>query len=200
MRMHVLEPGGGHASAGGVRARALAGGRCAVEADLQTREVSVQAPASGDLLASSTGMPAPQIAAVVRSDESHVRKVIHAFNERGFASLDPDYRGGRPRKTTPAARPDRLGRARPPRHPGRGVDALVAAQAPHHLAGMGIVLSEEALRRTLIGAGLSHQRTRSWKWSPDPEFQAKAERVLGLYATAPRTALLCVSMRWARSS
>ena len=36
------------------------------------------------LLASSTGMPAPQIAAVVRSDESHVRKVIHAFNERGF--------------------------------------------------------------------------------------------------------------------
>jgi hypothetical protein len=46
------------------------------------------------LLASSTGMPAPQIAAVVRSDESHVRKVIHAFNERGFSSLDPEYRGG----------------------------------------------------------------------------------------------------------
>ncbi len=23
-------------------------------------------------------------------------------------------------------------------------------------------------RQTLIGAGLSHQRTRSWKWSPDP--------------------------------
>ncbi len=46
------------------------------------------------LLASSTGMPAPQIAAVVRTDESHVRKVIHAFNDRGFASLDPDYRGG----------------------------------------------------------------------------------------------------------
>ena len=39
------------------------------------------------LLASSTGMPAPQIAGVVRSDESHVRKVIHAFNDRGFASL-----------------------------------------------------------------------------------------------------------------
>ncbi len=31
------------------------------------------------LLASSTGMSAPQIAALVRSDESHVRKVIHAF-------------------------------------------------------------------------------------------------------------------------
>ena len=33
------------------------------------------------LLASSTGMSAPQIAAMARSDESHVRKVIHALNE-----------------------------------------------------------------------------------------------------------------------
>jgi Winged helix-turn helix len=67
------------------------------------------------LVASSTGMSAPQIAAVVRTDESHVRKVIHAFNDRGFASLDPDYRGGRPKKTTPAQR-DRIvsvARARP---------------------------------------------------------------------------------------
>src|SRR3954462_6042915 len=56
------------------------------------------------LLASSTGMPAPQIAAMARTDESHVRKVIHAFNERGFSSLDPDYRGGRPQKRTPEER------------------------------------------------------------------------------------------------
>ena len=56
------------------------------------------------LLASSTGMAAPQIARVVRSGESHVRKVIRAFNERGFGSLDPDYRGGRSRKTTPEQR------------------------------------------------------------------------------------------------
>ncbi len=56
------------------------------------------------LLASATGMPAPQIADLVRTDDSHVRKVIHAFNEKGFDSLDPDYRGGRPPKTTPAER------------------------------------------------------------------------------------------------
>ena len=138
------------------------------------------------LLASSAGMPAPQIAAAVRSDESHVRKVIHAFNERGFASLDPDYRGGRPKKTTPAER-DRIvavARARPDT---QGV-ALTRWSLPklrHHLAGLGIVLSEETVRQTLISAGLSHQRTRSWKWSPDPEFQAKAERVLGLYRECP---------------
>ena len=102
------------------------------------------------LLASSTGMPAPQIAAVVRTDESHVRKVIHAFNERGFASLDPAYRGGRPRKTTPAQR-DRIvsvARARPDT---QGV-ALTRWSLPKlavHLASMGIVLSEETLRQPL---------------------------------------------------
>ena len=35
------------------------------------------------LLASSTGMSAPQIAALARTDESHVRKVIHAFTSGG---------------------------------------------------------------------------------------------------------------------
>jgi transposase len=50
---------------------------------------------------------------------------------------------------------------------------------------MGIFLSREALRLLLIDAGLSHQRTRSWKWSPDPDFQAKAERVLSLYRAKP---------------
>jgi transposase len=138
------------------------------------------------LLASSTGMPAPQIAAVVRSDESHVRKVIHAFNERGFSSLDPEYRGGRPKKTTPEHR-DRIvavARARPDTQ-GVPLTRWSLPKLARHLAGMDIDLSAETLRQTLIAAGLSYQRTRSWKWSPDPDFQAKAERVLGLYRRCP---------------
>jgi transposase len=143
------------------------------------------------LLASSTGMAAPQIAAAVRSDESHVRKVIHAFNEQGFGSLDPDYRGGRPRKTTPVQR-DRIvsvARARPDTQ-GVPLTRWSLAKLREHLAGMGICLCEEALRQTLIGAGLSHQRTRSWKWSPDPDFQAKAERVLSLYRARPENGVV----------
>jgi transposase len=138
------------------------------------------------LLASATGMSAPQIAAMARTDESHVRKVIHAFNERGFDSLDPDYRGGRPKKTTPEQR-DRIvavARARPDTV-GVALTRWSLAKLAEHLAGMGIVLCEEALRQTLRAAGLSHQRTRSWKWSPDPEFAPKAERVLSLYRAKP---------------
>ena len=115
-----------------------------------------------------------------------MRKVIHAFNEQGFGSLDPDYRGGRPKKTTPEQR-DRIiavARARPDTQ-GVALTRWSLAKLAEHLAGLGIVLSEEALRQTLRAAGLSHQRTRSWKWSPDPDFAAKAERVLGLYRAKP---------------
>jgi transposase len=140
------------------------------------------------VLASATGMSAPQIAELVRTDDSHVRKVIHAFNEKGFGSLDPDYRGGRPKKTTPAQR-DRIvavARARPDT---QGV-ALTRWSLPKlrpHLVETGIVseLGTETLRQILRGAGLSHQRTRSWKWSPDPDFQEKADRVLSLYREKP---------------
>jgi len=138
------------------------------------------------LLASSTGMSAPQIAGVVRSDESRVRKVIQAFNAEGFSSLDPDYRGGRPSKTTPAQR-DRIvavARARPDTQ-GVPLTRWSLAKLREHLAGIGILLSEEALRQALRRAGLSHQRTRSWKWSPDPDFASKAERVLSLYRAKP---------------
>jgi transposase len=134
------------------------------------------------LLASATGMSAPQIAALVCTDESHVRKVIHAFNAEGFGSLDPDYRGGRPKKTTPAQR-DRIvavARTRPD-HQGVALTRWSLPKLAAHLAGIGIMLSEEALRQTLIGAGLSHQRTRSWKWSPGPRLHRQGRaRALAL--------------------
>jgi transposase len=138
------------------------------------------------VLASATLMSAPEIARLMRTDESHVRKVIHAFNEEGFNSLDPDYRGGRPKKTTPCER-DRIvavARARPDTQ-GVPLTRWSLSRLAPHLAGMGMLLSREALRLLLIDAGLSHQRTRSWKWSPDPEFKEKAERVLALYRAKP---------------
>lgn len=138
------------------------------------------------VLASSTGMSAPQIAAMARTDESHVRKVIHAFNAEGFGSLDPEYRGGRPKKTTPQQR-DRvvsLARARPDTQ-GVALTRWSLAKLVEHLAGLGIVLCEKSLRQTLRAVGLSNQRTRSWKWSPDPDFAKKARRVLSLYRQVP---------------
>ena len=71
------------------------------------------------LLASNTLMSAPEIARMLLTDESHVRKVIHDFNRHGFESLRPRFRGGRPRRiqiddeqrivAVAGARPDTFG-------------------------------------------------------------------------------------------
>ena len=49
------------------------------------------------IMASASGTPVPAIARLVAADEDTVRDVIHAFNERGLAALDPRWAGGRPR-------------------------------------------------------------------------------------------------------
>lgn len=54
-----------------------------------------------------------------------------------------------------------------------------------HLRSVGIEISPAHLGRVLAKAGLSFQRTRSWKASPDPDYEAKAARVLSLYERAP---------------
>jgi len=46
-------------------------------------------------------------------------------------------------------------------------------------------ISKERLREILAEEDVSIQRTKGWKWSPDPEFEAKAGRVLELYETLP---------------
>src|SRR4051812_11807348 len=138
------------------------------------------------LLASATLMSAPQIARMWMSDESHVRKVIHDFNEHGFASLRPRFRGGRPRRISSedearivalaGARPDTLGVP---------LSRWSLAKLAEYLHGQGIRISAAHLGRILARHGLSFQRTRSWKASPDPEYEQKAARALALYRLAP---------------
>jgi transposase len=138
------------------------------------------------LLASNTGMSAPEIARMWQTDESQVRTVIHEFNERGLDSLNPDYRGGRPRRITAAQR-TRIVAVAGARPDTQGVP-LTRWSLPRlaaHLAGEGIEISTAHLGRVLAEAGLSFQRTRSWKASPDPDYEAKAARVLSLYERAP---------------
>lgn len=140
------------------------------------------------LLASNVRMSVPEIARMWLTDDSHVRKVIHEFNERRFDSLDPDYRGGRPRRITPDQRQRvvAVAGARPDTQ-GVPLTRWSLDRLAVWLAGQGIVeVSPAHLARLLEAAGLSFQRTRFWKASPDPDYQAKAERVLALYAAPPQ--------------
>ena len=129
------------------------------------------------LLASNTLMSVPQIARMWMTDESHVRSVIHEFNERGFESLRPRFGGGRPRRISSddeqrivaiaGARPDRLGVP---------YTRWSLAKLSRYLAGPGIEVSPAQLGRILARNGISLQRTRSWKQSSDPDYAAKAAR------------------------
>jgi transposase len=143
------------------------------------------------LLASNTLMSAPEIARMLLTDESHVRKVIHDFNRHGFESLRPRFRGGRPRRISTddeqrivaiaGARPDTLGVP---------YTRWSLAKLSRYLRRQGIEVSPAQLGRILARNGISLQRTRSWKQSPDPDYAAKAARVLALYREQPRNGVV----------
>jgi hypothetical protein len=49
------------------------------------------------IMASASGTLVPAIARLAAADEDTVRDVIHTFNAKGLAALDPQWAGGRPR-------------------------------------------------------------------------------------------------------
>ena len=139
------------------------------------------------LLASNVQMSASQIAAMWQTDASHVRKVIHEFNERGMNSLRPRYGGGRPRRITTDQR-QRIVSVAGARPDSQGV-ALTRWSLPRlawHLASSAIVeISAGHLARVLAAEGLSFQRTRTWKASPDPDYETTTAVILALKAMPP---------------
>ena len=139
------------------------------------------------LLASNTLMSAPEIARMLMTDESHVRKVVHEFNRDGFESLRPRFGGGRPRRilTDDEARIVAVAGARPSTL-GVPYTRWSLAKLSRYLGEQGIEVSPAHLGRILHRNGISLQRTRSWKQSPDPDYAQKAARILALYREQPK--------------
>jgi transposase len=133
------------------------------------------------LLASGGGNTVPVIARLVQADEDTVREVIHRFNQIGLACLDPQWAGGRPRllndddeefvAATATTRPARLGQ------PFTRWSIRKLAAYLRQLPGRTIRIGREALRALLARRGITFQRTKTWKESPDPDFEAKLNRI-----------------------
>src|ERR1700704_3227186 len=82
------------------------------------------------LMASMVYTPVYQIALICQTDEAHVRRVIHAFNDYGFESLNPKVGTGRPQTFEPAIRERIVALAlAPPAARGGAADTLVVATA-----------------------------------------------------------------------
>jgi transposase len=133
------------------------------------------------LLASAGGNRVPVIAKLVQADEDTVRDVIHRFNETGLAALDPRWAGGRPRLLSPddedfvvqtaTTRPPKLG------EPFTRWSIRKLSVYLRKVHGHVIRIGREALRCLLARRGITFQRTKTWKESPDPDRDAKLDRI-----------------------
>ncbi|GLV99183.1 hypothetical protein Slala05_28150 [Streptomyces lavendulae subsp. lavendulae] len=133
------------------------------------------------LQASAGGSTVPVIARLVQADEDTVRDVIHRFNEIGLACLNPQWAGGRPRLLnsddedfviqTASTRPTMLGKPL--------TRWSIRKLADHLLRNIArpVRIGREALRCLLARRGITFQRTKTRKESPDPAFDAKPARI-----------------------
>jgi transposase len=143
------------------------------------------------LFASFQGQSVSQIALMHRASATHVAELIRAFNAEGFAALDPRRGEGRPRRIDPDQRAEivKVALARPV---DRGEPftnwSLTKLQA--HLIARGVVptINRSQLWRILHERGIRFTHHKTWKASPDPDFEAKKNRVLDLHAHPPADA------------
>jgi transposase len=166
------------------------------------------------VMASASGTLVPAIARLVAADEDTVRDVIHLFNEKGLAALDPRWAGGRPRLISngdidvivaaATARPEKLGL--PFTHWSLRKLAAYLAGPPQRVR-----IGRERLRQILHARAISFQRTRTWKESTDPDRNAKLDRIehvtlhfpdrcFGFDQFGPLSIRPCHGSAWARQN
>jgi transposase len=139
------------------------------------------------VLLSAQGMDVAMIAKVAFTSPDRVREVLHNFNDDGFSSLDAKYSGGRPPKFTLPQRREikKIALSRPTDHD-LPFSTWSLSKLAEFVVAEGVVddISHEGLRVLLREEGVSFQRLKTWKVSNDPDFEAKKNRVLELYAIA----------------
>ncbi|GGU11741.1 hypothetical protein GCM10010272_66100 [Streptomyces lateritius] len=116
----------------------------------------------------------------MQADEDTVRDVIHRFNEVELSCLNPQWAGGRPGLLRPddedfvvqtaTARPTQLGKPFTRWSIRKLVDHL------RRNISRPVWIGRETLRCLLARRDISFQRTKTWKQSPGPDFDAKLDR------------------------
>jgi transposase len=116
------------------------------------------------IMASVSGTLVPAIARLAAADEDTVRDVIHAFNARGLAALDPRWAGGRPRLISDGDIEVIVTAARTrPEKPVQPFTRWSLRKLAGYLAGPGrpVRIGRERPRQLLHERGICFQRTRT---------------------------------------
>ena len=133
------------------------------------------------VLASAGGNDVSTIARLVQTSPDRVREMIHRFNDVGMRSLDPQWAGGRPRHITTTDREFivETAKTRPTKLslPFTHWSVRKLADYLGSKTGPKVRIGRERLRQILAAEGITFQRTKTWKESPDPLKEEKLTRI-----------------------
>ena len=137
------------------------------------------------LLANARGETASAIARHLSCHDQTVRNAIHAFNEKGLASLQPgSFVAHHIERAFDGERAERL-RAllhQSPRNFGKPTSLWTLDLAAEVAYAQGITpeqVSGETIRATLARLKVGWRRAKHWITSPDPEYARKKTRATG---------------------
>lgn len=128
------------------------------------------------LLAADTGLTPVQLQQQRLGHATYIRKILHAFNARGLDSVRAQYHRPGPMKFDKAVQKQIVDLViTPPDHLGLPFGQWSLPKLRDSLIAKGIVqsISLEHLRWILHRNKISYQQSKTWKQSPDPEFDAK---------------------------
>ena len=117
-----------------------------------------------------------KIAAAVHMHEEYLRELIRRFNDDGFDALKPRPRSGRPKALTEEEKSVVAEVATaPPQAFGRPFNQWSLRKLRQCLLDRTLIapITVPTLRSVLKERKISFQRTRTWKRSNDPDFDAK---------------------------
>jgi transposase len=145
------------------------------------------------VLLAAEGVPGMEIAERVGCSEPTVVRWRSRFAERGLAGLGDEPRSGKPPTIPPAVRDEILSitLTEPPAELGitHWSSRLLAAR----LRRDGKPVSHATVARVWKSFGIQPHRSGTFKFSTDPELEAKVRDVVGLYLDPPAKAIvLCV--------
>ena len=128
------------------------------------------------VLASAQGMKVPEISQRYHYSERWVREIIQKFNATGMEAIFPNWGGGRPPVFTKKQKVKIVEVALSrPQDLGLPFTQWSLTKLQGYVIKEGIVesISYEGVRQILRKAGITYQRTKTWKESNDPEFEQK---------------------------
>ena len=143
---------------------------------LRSSRNGVQMRRAQILAFSGQGMRVQEISLHLDMHEEYLRELIRSFNEEGFDALRQRRRSGRPPKLTEEEESiiAEIATA-PPQAMGRPFNKWSLRKLRDFLVDRKLIqpVSHNVIRRVLKNRKITYQRTRTWKRSNDPKYDAK---------------------------